>query len=211
MSMLTFKNFSKSYGSSCVLGINDFIIGPGLFWIKGANGSGKSTLLKSIAGIIDFDGDIVLESNVSLKKNPIPYRRQINFAEAEPVFPEFLTGMELIKLFANAKGGTSRQYLDYIEGMHMTEYMEDPLRTYSSGMLKKLSVVLAFLGSPKIILLDEPLITMDAESLQILYSWIITMYEEQQVTFLMSSHQPLDLSLDLHGLLVERQTLQSIA
>src|SRR4051812_35481785 len=101
--MLQFTGFQKAYGSFTVLRIDTLFIKPGIFWIKGVNGSGKSTLLKAIAGIISFDGDIVLDQNISLKKQPIAYRRLVNFAEAEPIFPEFLTGMEMIKLFISAK------------------------------------------------------------------------------------------------------------
>src|SRR5687767_7459490 len=101
--MLEFTEFQKSYHSLTVLRIDTLFIKPGIFWIKGVNGSGKTTLLKAIAGIISFDGDIILDRSISLKKQPIAYRRLVNFAEAEPVFPEFLTGMEMIKLFVSAK------------------------------------------------------------------------------------------------------------
>lgn len=66
-------------------------------------------------------------------------------------------------------------------------------------MLKKLSLVLAFLGKPKLILLDEPLNTIDAESLEVLYCWINEKHEKDKISFLLSSHQPLD-ELKLPGL-----------
>jgi len=71
--------------------------------------------------------------------------------------------------------------------------------SYSSGMLKKLSLVLAFLGQPRLILLDEPLNTIDVESLEILYRWINEKYQNEKISFLLSSHQPLD-ALKLPGL-----------
>jgi ABC-2 type transport system ATP-binding protein len=87
--------------------------------------------------------------------------------------------------------------------------IDKPIGTYSSGMLKKLSLVLAFLGNPKLILLDEPLITIDAESLKILYSWIREEHNKG-VSFMLSSHQALDVGEHLNAseLLVENQTLQ---
>ena len=79
-------------------------------------------------------------------------------------------------------------------------------------MLKKLSLVLAFLGRPKLILLDEPLITIDTESLKILYNWIRQQHTENGVSFLLSSHQALDEAerLGAGELLVEEQTLQFV-
>ena len=189
--MLRFDNFQKSYGNHPVLGIEKLTICSGIYWLKGINGSGKSTLLKSIGGFLFFNGEITVD-RTSLKKQGVSYRQKVNFADAEPVYPEFLTGWEMIKMFKQAKGGPIDQEQHFIEKMNMQGYLTNPLGTYSSGMLKKLSLVLAFLGNPKLILLDEPLITIDIESLRVLYEWIITKHIQEDVTFILSSHQPLD-------------------
>jgi len=189
--MLQLADFEKSYNHHPVLHIPQLKIGPGIYWIKGANGSGKSTLLKAIAGIIDFSGDILL-NNTSIKKQAVDYRRQVNFAEAEPVFPEFLTGREMLALFMTAKQAPAGQAAPYLESMQMQAYLDQPLGAYSSGMLKKLSLLLAFMGTPGLILLDEPLITLDTASLVILYGWIKERQQTQGTSFLLSSHQPLE-------------------
>lgn len=189
--MLRFNKFQKSYGNHPVLGIEELTISSGIYWLKGINGSGKSTLLRSIGGFLFFNGEIIVDHS-SLKKQGVSYRQKVNFADAEPIYPEFLTGLEMIKMFKQAKGGPIDQELYFIEKMNMQGYLTNPLGTYSSGMLKKLSIVLAFLGNPKLILLDEPLITIDIESLNVLYEWIITKHKQENVTFILSSHQPLD-------------------
>jgi ABC-2 type transport system ATP-binding protein len=197
--MLQFQNFKKSYGAYPALKIPDLKLDAGIYWIKGVNGSGKSTLLKSIAGILAFDGDILLNDNISIKKNAVAYRKLVNFSEAEALFPEFVTGTELIDLFLSAKDGPKGQELGLIESMKMHGYVDRPVGTYSSGMLKKLSLLLAFLGQPKLILLDEPLITIDTASLEILYTWIADKHR--------SSANALP---EAKELLVEEQTLQYI-
>ncbi len=211
--MLQFQNFTKSYGNYPALKIENLSFETGIYWIKGVNGSGKSTLLKSIAGILAFDGDIMLEESISIKKQPVAYRKLVNFAEAEPVFPDFLTGTEMIALFTAAKGAPARQEEQYIKNMGMQSFIDRPVGTYSSGMMKKLSLLLAFLGNPKLILLDEPLITIDTASLAILNTWIRERYEQEGTSFLLSSHQILeDGSLPVSGeLLVEEQTLKFIS
>lgn len=196
--MLHFNQFEKSYFNQLVLKIDNIKIPEGIFWIKGGNGSGKSTLLKAIAGILSFEGDIAI-STIYLKDHGVPYRKLVNFAEAEPLYPEFLTGFEMVDLFAKAKGAVSDQEETLIAEMGMKPYIHNPLGSYSSGMLKKLSLVLAFLGQPKLILLDEPLNTIDVESLEILYRWINEKYRNEKISFLLSSHQPLD-ELKLPGL-----------
>ena len=175
-----------------MLSIPDLNIPAGIHWIKGINGSGKSTLLKSIAGILPFRGDILLEDNISLKNDPVPYRRLVNFAEAEPLYPEFLTGEEMIRLFIDAKAA-EHEPVKFIESMRLNDFISRPVGTYSTGTLKKLSLVLAFVCTPKIILLDEPFITLDDEAIDALCKWIRYRNTESGTTFIIASHQEVDL------------------
>lgn len=189
--MLQLSQFSKSYRGRAVLRIDSFAFSAGTYWIQGANGSGKSTLLRAIAGITPFEGDIRLAGQWSVKRQAVAYRRLVNFAEAEPVFPTFLTGRELIQLFRAAKNGLPHQEDFYLESLQMTAYVHEPVGTYSSGMLKKLSLVLAFLGQPTCIVLDEPLTTLDAAAIPVLCSWMVRQQVEQGTSFLLSSHHAL--------------------
>lgn len=205
--MLHLEQFRKSYHGFLVLKIDNLLMERGIYWIKGVNGSGKSTLLKTIGGILSFQGDIRI-NNISIYKQPVAYRKLVNIAEASPIFPGFLTGTEMIRLFAAAKDAPAEQASYFIESMKMQGYIDEPLRVYSSGMLKKLSLLLAFLGNAEVILLDEPLITIDAESLAILYTWIIERHTQRGTTFLLSSHQALETPNipAIHTLLVDQQT-----
>jgi len=211
--MLHFAKFRKSYGSYLALQIEDLTISSGIYWIKGVNGSGKSTLLKTMAGILYFEGDILINHQISLKKQAIAYRQLVNFAEAEPIFPDFLTGKELIWVFAAAKGAPTGQEEYYIQSMNMQAYINQPVSAYSSGMLKKLSLVLAFMGKPQIILLDEPFITLDQDALQILYKWIAEENQQNKTSFFISSHQPLELEAlpTAKEILLQAQTLHFIS
>jgi ABC-2 type transport system ATP-binding protein len=211
--MLQLVNLQKFYGLYRALRIDALTLEPGIYWLHGVNGSGKSTLLKVMAGILSFEGDIVLQNHLSLKASAVAYRKRVNFAEAEPVFPPFLTGRELIGLFASAKGAVVGQEISFIESMGMQAYIGQPVGTYSTGMLKKLSLVLAFLGNPTLILLDEPFITIDAPSLTILYGWIAERYRREGTSFLLSSHQTVAYQAltGLRQMRVEEQTVKLLA
>jgi ABC-2 type transport system ATP-binding protein len=191
--MLRLINFKKSYADILILTIPQLVLNPGIHWIKGENGSGKSTLFKCVAGQIPFDGDIEL-LEIDQKTNPVEYRKQVNFAEAEPLYPGFLTSKDLIRFIGKTKGASIEQEQLLIKRLGVESFFEKPCETYSSGMLKKLSLTMAFLGNPKLIILDEPIITLDEASRNILYS-IITDYHQQGVSFLVSSHQPIDARL----------------
>ena len=187
--MLHLHHFRKAYAGHPVLTVDELRIPPGIYWLRGPNGAGKSTLLQALAGIIAFEGEVTLNGHLTLRGQPAAYRRAVNFAEAEPIFPEFLTGQELIQLFKTAKDAPAGQEQPYVTSMGMAEYLAEPIGTYSSGMVKKLALLLAFLGRPACILLDEPLTTLDAASLPILYEWIVRQHAQHGTTFLLSSHQ----------------------
>ncbi len=208
--MIQINNFRKTYDGRIALRVDQFTIPPGIYWVRGINGSGKSTLLKAMAGIASFQGDILLHGKLNSKQQSVAYRKAVNFAEAEPVFPEFLTGTELIRLFEKAKSAPNGQADFYVDSMGMAAYLPDPVGTYSSGMIKKLSLLLAFLGQPACILLDEPLTTLDADSLPVLYAWIARQHHQYQTTFLLSSHQEFEGEIlpDVRTIVVEQGTIR---
>jgi ABC-2 type transport system ATP-binding protein len=188
--MITFKKFRKCYSNTTVLSIDELDIPAGIHWVKGENGSGKTTLFKSLAGLIPYDGDIIFEDRLSSKQNPIQFRRLINYSEAEPLYPGFLTAKDLIRFIGRSKRADKAQQHFLIEHFGVSAYLDKACQTYSSGMLKKVSLVIAFLGKPRVIILDEPLITLDEHARSLLYSMIQTVSAEG-ISFLLSSHQPI--------------------
>lgn len=194
--MLQFRRLKKVYHSRTILDIPELQLQRGLYWIKGANGSGKTTLLKMVAGIIPFEGDILWQQT-SLHGQPVQYRRQVSWAEAEPQYPSFLTGIQLLKLYLNIRRLPWSQADPLLTALDMQSWIHLPVGTYSAGMTKKLSLVLALCGNTPVMVLDEPLITLDVVSVKVLCQWICRMQQEAGTLFLMSSHQQLDESVEL--------------
>ena len=192
--MLSFHNYSKTYNGQLILSVDYLKLVPGIYWLRGENGSGKSTLFKSLAGLIPFEGEIEFSDVVNLKKHPVDFRKRVNYSEAEPAFPGFLTAKDLVRFVAKLKKATKEQEQHYIERMGINVFFEKSCDTFSSGMLKKLSLALAFLGSPKIIILDEPLITLDDQTRTALISLIREVNRNKDIITLLSSHQSFDLS-----------------
>jgi ABC-2 type transport system ATP-binding protein len=191
--MLSFQNFSKSYSDQLVLSIDQLTLAPGVYWVRGENGSGKSTLFKSLAGILPFDGDITFSDSLSLKHHPVDFRKRVNYSEAEPVFPGFLTSKDLIRFVGKTKKAPLEQQDYFTDRLGIRTFFDKACDAYSSGMMKKLSLALAFLGTPKIIILDEPLITLDEQTRGILISLIREVNQKKDIITLLSSHQSLDL------------------
>lgn len=191
MSMLQLQGIRKKYNHQLVLDIPEWQIDTGIYWIQGENGAGKSTLFRMLAGILGFEGEIILNDTLSLRKHPVQYRRQLTLAEAEPLYPSFLTPRNLISFIAETRLSTTAQADTLIQKMGIHTFLDHPFSTCSSGMVKKVSLLLAFLGNPSLIILDEPLITIDKETRQLLYELIIER-SKNGTGFLLSSHQLFD-------------------
>lgn len=186
--MLKVKNYSKSYNNHTIVAVEDLEIPEGIHWVKGINGSGKSTFFRSVAGIIPFDGEISW-NNLDIRKDAVTYRMQVNMSEADPLYPDYLSGYDLLNFIAEAKKAETSQLQQLAEVLGVDVYWKSAIGTYSSGMLKKISLLSAFLGKPSLIMLDEPLITIDDRSVKIVYELVKEYAEQQGVSFLLSSHQ----------------------
>lgn len=188
---LRINNYSKRFGDKLILSVPSIYLPPDIYWVKGENGSGKTTLLQSIAGLIPFDGEISVAA-ISLRTQPSDYKKIVNYAEAEPFYPDFLTGDDLISFYLSAKKGTNEQVMQLVNSFGIAAYKSAKIATYSSGMVKKLSLMLAFIGLPKLILLDEPLITLDVSAVAKLQE-LIKIYRDRGVGFLITSHQEVEI------------------
>ena len=185
--VLQIEHLRQHYGSHEVLNISNWAIDKGIYWIEGENGAGKSTLFRTLAGMLPYSGSIVLNEQFDLKKDQVAYLLGLNLGEAEPVYPSFLTPIDLIDFVAEAKKSTAGQREKLIEAFGIN-YLKQPFGSCSSGMVKKVSLAISFLGNPSVIILDEPLITIDQEARIALFG-LIKSYYENGVTFLLSSHQ----------------------
>jgi ABC-2 type transport system ATP-binding protein len=187
--MLTIRDFEKKYSDRLILSIPYAEFIPGVHWIKGENGSGKSTLFKSISGMIPFDGSISFDDGTSLRRDRKEYLQRVTYCEAEPSYPGFISAFDLFTFVGKARGAKEKEQRHYSTMFGIDDYLFNSCESYSSGMLKKVSLALSFLGSPELIVLDEPLITLDSTSQAILLSLIQSHVQNNATTFLISSHQ----------------------
>jgi len=208
--MLQLTNIKKAYGSRIILDIPQLAIPDGAYWIKGNNGSGKTTLMKIIGGINPFEGHVVLDK-IDLVKKPMAYRQQVSFAEAEPAFPGYVTGWDLIRFVQHARKEKDERIDALVDYFNVRSFLDYTIGTYSSGMTKKVSLLLAFIENTKLILLDEPLITLEDIFLPLLFS-LMKERQAQGTSFLLSTHQPFreDQFIPDGKIVVENQTAQFV-
>lgn len=205
--MLRFERFSKTY-TRRIVAADELTLDAPLYWLRGGNGSGKTTLLQCIGGMIPFDGRITLHG-LDPRKQIREYRRAVNIAMAEPRYPDFLRGTDLLRLYAETRAGSASEVEALVNALGAGEFVGDRIGTYSSGMKKKLSLVLALIGDAKLILLDEPLITLDAQAVEALIGLINDALTAGR-QLIITSHQEISLPFveKARPLLIRDQILQ---
>ena len=129
-----------------------------IFALLGANGAGKSTTMKILMGLIrpsSGSADIFEKDSRSASA-----RRGVGYLPENPSFYDELTPKELLRLFCALHGVNARQekrHIDHlIERVGMSYAADRPLRKLSKGMHQRIGVAQALIGSPELIVLDEP-------------------------------------------------------
>lgn len=134
-----------------------------IYGLLGRNGAGKTTLFNCISHEIDLEnGSVYLEDNGEMR--PIDFD-MLGYAFSTPVLPEFLTGYEFIKFFIDIHKEkienplTVEEYAGMV-GLELPD-LDCLLKGYSHGMKNKIQMLCLLISKPQIILLDEPLTSLD--------------------------------------------------
>lgn len=131
----------------------------GLF---GHNGAGKTTMMKLILGVISPSrGKVEVMGMAPDSKEAWHSRSKVGYLPENVSFYEQLTGLEVLSYFAKLKGFSKKQAIDLLEQVGITHAMKRQVKTYSKGMRQRLGLAQAFIGEPKLLLLDEPTVGLD--------------------------------------------------
>ncbi len=161
---LEVNNLTKSYGEKLVLDDIDFSFESGkIYGLIGRNGAGKTTFFNSLNSDIDIDsGSFYLEDEYG--KNRLS-TNDIGYVVSTPIVPEFLTAREFLEFFMEInkdKIDKDKTVDDYFSLVQISREDQDKLlKDYSHGMKNKMQILINVIAHPKVILLDEPLTSLD--------------------------------------------------
>ncbi len=136
------------------------------FCLLGPNGVGKSTLLHCVAGrLVPSAGDILVCGH-SVRTQTVDAKHKLGFGCAPEQLPGLLTGRQCLEVYANAKGleRIDPDVLELGEALKFGTYLDRFVDTYSLGTRQKLCVLLALLGEPMLVVLDEAFNGLDPAS-----------------------------------------------
>ncbi len=157
--------------------------------VLGPNGSGKSTLLYAAAGLLPPRSGRIELSGVPLDEAPAA-KRMLGYGCAPERLPGLLTGRQCLQVYAAAKGlrEIDRDVLDLAEVLALRGQLDRYLDTYSLGMRQKLAVLLALVGAPRLIVLDEAFNGLDPASAAILKQRLRRLVDERRAAVLLATH-----------------------
>ena len=193
----TIENLSKSFNRKLVLTDVSFTFESGkIYGLLGRNGAGKTTLFNCLNGDLTADtGNIRIEEAFSTRElNP----DDIGYVLSTPTVPEFLTGREFLKFFLdihkkNLKDvKTIDEYFDFMS-IHKDD-RDKLLKDYSHGMKNKMQMLINIIAEPNILLLDEPLTSLDVVVAEEMKELLKSIKQNRIIIF--STHI-MDLALDL--------------
>jgi len=162
--LIEIEKLSKSFGEQKVLDKIDFKLESGeIVGLIGPSGSGKSTLIKTMLGMEKADEGEALVLDYKMPKREI--LSNIGYMAQSDALYEMLTGYENLDFFGKMKGVPSdklKKEIEYIaEIVDLTDDLKKLVSKYSGGMKRRLSLAIALIGSPELLILDEPTVGID--------------------------------------------------
>ena len=161
---LTIKNLTKTYGEKVVLKDIDFTFEEGkIYGLIGRNGAGKTTFFNCLNEDVEIDkGEVILSNEYGENKLTT---EDIGYVISTPTVPEFLTGKEFLTFFLEInkdKIKEEKSIEEYFDLVKINKEDQDKLlKEYSHGMKNKMQMLINFIANPKVLLLDEPLTSLD--------------------------------------------------
>ena len=167
--IISARGVMKRFGKTTALDGLDLVAEHGqVVALLGPNGAGKTTFVRAVATLLRLDGGELRVAGHDARREPAAVRRMIGlagqFAAVEPV----MTGREnlemVARLFGQGRADARRAAAAVLEQMGLTEMADKPVRGYSGGMRRRLDLGASLVGTPSLLLLDEPTTGLDPRS-----------------------------------------------
>ena len=183
---LKIEKLVKSFEEKSVIRGAEYSFEKGkIYGLLGRNGAGKTTLFNCISGEMDFDsGKIYIQDE---KNNKSMDYEKIGYVYSTPILPEFLTGYEFIKFFIDINKKkiknikTPEEYADMV-CLERSD-LDKLIKGYSHGMKNKMQMLATIIARPDIILLDEPLTSLDVVAAHEMKEMLMDMKKDHIIIF----------------------------
>lgn len=171
-----------------VLDVPELDVGTGLTLLLGANGAGKTTLLRLMAGVERPDEGTVEIDGRNLWTDEVSARGPLAYVPEQPDLTPYATISEIFALVARLRREPAGAVASALAAVGLTPLGKRTIRELSQGQRRRAVLGAAMIGTPGVLLLDEPLESLDAEMRQSLLSWVVAAVG-RGATVLVSTHE----------------------
>lgn len=189
--VLEINQVYKSLGGPDILRGMDLTIQKGE-WVAliGPNGCGKTTLFRCITGIYALDHGTIKIGKNDIDAEPYAAKSQVGFACEINALPDELTGNQVRALLLKARKleAPGDNFLALWDILGISHYADKVISQYSSGMKQKLSLTLALINHPTLLLLDETLNYLDPVAAYDVKNFLTDCVAQDQFSILMATH-----------------------
>lgn len=167
--MLEIKNLTKKFGDKVAVDNIDLSVKFGeIYGFLGPNGAGKTTTIKMIVGMLMPDGGSISVDGIDAINDDVEAKRQIAYVPDSPEIYDIMTGRQYLNFIADvfelSDEERNKQIDRYAEVFEMKDNLDVMIAGYSHGMKQKIVIMGALIHSPKLLILDEPMVGLDAKS-----------------------------------------------
>lgn len=193
MTAIETMDLTKKFGSlTAVDSVNLNVEQGEVFGLLGPNGAGKSTIISMLCTILKPTSGTALVNGYDVVKDPSNVRRSIGIVFQDPSVDDRLTGRENLEMHADLYGvpvSEEKSQIDKVlDLVELSDRSSDFVRTYSSGMRRRLEIARSLVHTPKILFLDEPTIGLDPQSRDHIWSYIRELLKTEDVTIILTTH-----------------------
>ena len=189
--MIQIEHLVKNYGSNCAVDDISLSVGEGeIVGFLGPNGAGKSTTMNILTGYLSSTSGRVSVAGIDVLGDPLNAKKQIGYLPEQPPLFGDMTPAEYLTFVAEAKGVSDdlidRQVKEAMQVTDILSVKDRLIRNLSKGYRQRVGIAQAILGSPDIIILDEPTVGLDPQQLTEIRALVRKLGEK--LTVIISSH-----------------------
>ena len=189
--MIEIQNLTKDYGKVKAIDDVSFTVEKGeIVGFLGPNGAGKSTTMNIITGFISSTSGTVRVAGYDILENPVGVKRHIGYLPEQPPLYHDMTVSEFLDFCARLKKVAPREWKnqkkDIMELVKVTHVSHRLIRNLSKGYKQRVGLAQALVGSPEVLILDEPTVGLDPKQIIEIRKLIKALGKKH--TIILSSH-----------------------
>jgi ABC-2 type transport system ATP-binding protein len=186
------SGLSRRFGDvQAVKGISFRVETGEIFGLIGLNGAGKTTTLLMLASLLNPDSGTATVGGCNIVRDKDGVRRQIGLVFEEEAVDIYLTGKQNLdfaaRMYSLPRRVREQRVAEVLRTVGLEAHADGKVKDYSGGMLRRLEIARGMLTYPKILLLDEPTIGLDAQTRRYLWDYIRRVNKEMGITVLLST------------------------